>query len=210
MPKGRGTKSATKSATRRTPKVPIPDRLPPATQAEIIAVEPDKGRDRIPVLEPTANVPYVTPEQLTGKGTGKEAKQAAAARAKQEQAAQKAADDEAKQRVALAKRDEEARVAAYKDRENRAVTVRALRKGFYPADGRIRNLGEIFEYVPALIRNAKTKKLEPEKELPSWLQDVDGKLKSREPGEPTPAFTAANPELAAAAQSLGGGSSSVI
>jgi hypothetical protein len=211
MAKGKGAKGARKGGARKsTRRQVVPDRLPPATQVEDIAVNPDHGVDRIPVLERTANVPYVTPEQLKEKATGPEAKALAKANAQQEKAARDAAVAEQKQREALAAADEKRREQEYKDREKRAVTVRALRKGFYPADGRIRNPGEIFEYVPARILNVKTKKYEYEKQLPSWLQDVDGKLESREPGEPTPAFAAANPELTEAARSFNATNSSVI
>jgi hypothetical protein len=192
--KGKGaSRSATKGTSRgkAAKKTPTPDRLPPATQAEDIALNPDKGTDRIPVLEPTANVPYVTPKQLTEKATGPEAK----ALAKQQAAQEKAAADTraAAQRAADARKAQSD--AEYKDKQSRTVKVQALRKGFYPADGRIRNPGEVFDYVPAKVRNPKTNKLEPEKQLPSWLQDVDGKLETREAGEPTPAFQALNPAL---------------
>lgn len=202
--KGKGAKSASKSTGRK--KAVVPDRLPPATQAEDIAVNPDHGVTRIPVLEPTANTPYVTADQLLEKAKGPEAKALAKQNAEQEKAAKQAA--QSAQSAADARK--KAAEADYKERQSKAVKVQALRKGFYPADGRIRNPGEIFDYVPAKVPNAKTGKLEYEAQLPSWMQDVDGKLESREPGEPTPAFTAANPELAAAARSLGAGSSSVI
>lgn len=206
--KGKGTKGASKGATKgkAAKKTPVPDRLPPATQAEDIALNPDKGTDRIPVLEPTANVPYVTPKQLTDKASGPEQK----ALAKQQAALEKAAQDTrvAAQKAADARKAQTE--AEYKDRQSRTVQVQALRKGFYPADGRIRNPGEVFDYVPAKVRNAKTGKLEPEKQLPSWLQDVDGKLETREAGEPSPSFTAANPELTEAARSLNASNSSVI
>lgn len=208
MAKGKGTKSATKNATKSTErkKAVVPDRLPPATQVEDIAVNPDHGVDRIPVLETTSNVPYVTPEQLTKKASGPEAKALAKQNAEREKAAKQTA--QAAQSAADARK--KATGAEYKDRQSRAVKVQALRKGFYPADGRIRNPGEIFDYVPVKVKNPKTGKLEVEEQLPSWLQDVDGKLESREAGEPSPSFTAANPELAEASRSLGAGSSSVI
>jgi hypothetical protein len=207
MAKAKGTKSTgRKAGARKTPKVPVPDQLPPATQAEDIALNPDKGTDRIPVLEPTANVPYVTPKQLTEKASGPEAK----ALAKQNAALEKAAADTqaAAQKAADARKAQTD--AEYKERQSKAVKVQALRKGFYPADGRIRNPGEVFDYVPAKVRNPKTNKLEYEKQLPSWLQDVDGKLESREPGEPTPAFAAANPELTGAARSFNASNSSSV
>lgn len=65
--------------------------------------------------------------------------------------------------------------AEYKDRESRTVQVRAKSRGFYPADGRIRNEGDVFDYV--LNKDEETD--EVEEELPSWMEDVDGKVKTR-------------------------------
>lgn len=65
--------------------------------------------------------------------------------------------------------------AEQQDRESRTVRVRVLpdKKGFYPADGRIRNEGDVFDYV--LAKDVKGKL---ETEVPSWVEDVDGKYKT--------------------------------
>lgn len=202
---GKAKGSTKAKGSKATKKTPVPDRLPPATQAEIIAANPDKGVDRIPVLEPTANVPYVTPEQLTKKATGPEAKALQKQNAELEKAAKNSAD--AAQKAA----DDRKAItdAEYKDRQSRAVTVQALRLGFYPADGRIRHPGEIFEYVPVKIRNPKTGKYEAETQLPSWLQHVDGKIPTRVVDEVSPTF-AAEQERLGTPRPASAGSSSVI
>lgn len=199
MAKGKAAKA------KATKKAPVPDRLPPATLAEDIAVNPDHGVTRIPVLEPDANVPYVTAEQLVEKAKGPEAKALAKQNAEREKAAKQTADA-----VQKAADDRKAQTEAeYKDRQSRTVTVQALRTGFYPADGRIRHPGEIFEYVPVKIRNPKTGKYEPETQLPSWLQHVDGKIPTRVVDEVSPTF-AAEQERLGTSRPASAGSSSVI
>jgi hypothetical protein len=111
--------------------------------------------------------PVIPPEQ-----TQADQKAAANAREKAEEDAAEALKAQA--RVAEAKR---------KDEEKRSVRVRAIRRGQYPADGRIRNPGDVFDYV--LLKDKKGKL---EEKLPSWMVDVAGKIESREPGEQ------ANPE----------------
>lgn len=165
--KGKGTVDKTPAAPRS-----VQDTLRPATQAEILAEDPMRQVDRIPVLEPTANVPYTVVEP-----TDPEVKK------RQDAAIEKAKKDGA----ALAKRRDEARDAEYKDREKRAVSVRAIRTGQYPANGRLRRPGEVFDYVP--VKDPKTDKYE--EKLPSWVEDVDGKVKSRPAGEPSASFDAA-------------------
>ena len=90
----------------------------------------------------------------------------------------KAAEDAAKEAAALAKARE--KYAAQQAKENAAntVKVRAVRRGFYPAAGQIRNPGDVFDYVPV-----KGPDGELEAKLPSWMVDVEGEMESRAPGE---------------------------
>lgn len=161
-------KGSTKSRGAKAPKRIVPDPLPPATQAEIIALNPDKGVDRIPVLEPTANVPYITAADLLAGGD----KNAQQSLKDQQKALAKARDDQ----EAAAKARADAVQEQFKDKEMRAVNVVALQKGFYPHDGRLRHPGETFVYH--LERNSKTGKVETE--LPSWMQHADGKIPTRD------------------------------
>lgn len=142
----------------------------PIVEGALPANHPDRGLDRVAVLEPTANVPYVVVPKTDPKDLPKEQKDAQAK-------AEKDAKDLADQKI-------KARDATLKDREARAVSVRAIRTGFYPADGRIRKPGEIFDYVP--VKDAKTGKVE--ELLPSWMQAVDGGTESRVSGETSPSF----------------------
>lgn len=88
----------------------------------------------------------------------------------------------AKEAAAEAKRIADARAKAIeakrKENEKIAVSVRAIRRGFYPADGRIRNPGEIFDYIPLKDADGNL-----EEKLPSWMQDVDGDMETRAVGE---------------------------
>lgn len=161
--KGSTKAKGAKTTTRRV----VPDRLPPATQAEIIAVDPDKGVDRIPVLEHTSNVPYITATDLLAGGS-KEAK-------KQLEDQKKQLEVQRKLQEEAAKNEAKATEEAYKDKESRKVQVRALSKGFYPHDGRLRTPGEIFDYHLTRDKKGKT-----ETDLPSWMQHVDGKLETRD------------------------------
>lgn len=160
----------------KAPKLdPVPKLIPnvassPIVEGALPADHPDRGLDRVAVLEPTANVPYV----VVPKGDPKDVP-------KEQKAAQDKAEKDAKD---LADQKIKARDAVLKDREARAVSVRAIRTGFYPADGRIRKPGEIFDYVP--VRDAKTGVVE--ELLPSWMQAVDGGIESRTPGETSPSF----------------------
>lgn len=95
----------------------------------------------------------------------------------EEKAAKEAADNAAK----LAKAREKAAEALRKKNEKIAVSVRALRRGFYPADGRIRNPGEIFDYIPVEDADGNL-----EEKLPSWMQAVDGDMETRGIGEESP------------------------
>lgn len=151
-----------------------PALIPEAVQSTTVegalpADHPDRGLARVGVLEPTANVPYVVVAAADPKDLPKEQKDA-----------QAKAEKDAK---ALAEAKAKARDAVAKDREERAIPVRALRTGFYPADGRIRKPGEIFDYVPV-----KDKDGEEEELLPSWMQAVDGERDSRVAGETSPSF----------------------
>lgn len=190
-------KGSTKAKGTKTTKArrPVPDRLPPGTQAEIIAVDPDKGVDRIPVLEHTANVPYITAADLLAGGD-KAAKKQLADQKKQ-------VEDQRKLQEQAAAAEKKATEKAYEDKESRKVQVRALQKGFYPHDGRLRNPGEVFDYH--LPRHPKTGKTDSE--LPSWMQDIGGKI----PTSDAPADIAAQtPEPIAAAPATSNTRSSVI
>lgn len=163
-------KGSTKSKGSKAPKAKriVPDRLPPATQAEDAAVNPDHAVDRIPVLEHTSNVPYITAADLLAGGDK------AAKKSLKDQ--QKAIDDARAEQEKFAKEQKAAVEEHYKDKEKRGVNVVALQKGFYPHDGRLRHPGEHFVYH--LERHPKTGKVESE--LPSWMQHVDGKLPTRD------------------------------
>lgn len=187
-------KGSTKSKGARA-KAPVPDRLPPATQAEIIALDPDKGVDRIPVLEPTSNVPSITAADLLAGGD-KNAQQSLKDQKKALDAARERQEEAAKAR-AQAVEDQ------YKDKEKRAVNVIALRKGFYPHDGRLRHPGEAFVYH--LERDKKTGKVETE--IPSWMQHADGKIPTRDTPDEIAAQT---PEPIAPAPATSATRSSVI
>lgn len=126
--------------------------------------------DRVPVLEPNAQVPFRVLPPEDPKSQTKEQKTAA--------------DKARRDGEALAKQKEDANAAALKDREARGVEVVAVRTGFYPSDGRIRKPGEKFTYVP--VKDAKTGKVE--ELLPSWMQHVDGKIESRVSGDTSPGF----------------------
>jgi hypothetical protein len=56
--------------------------------------------------------------------------------------------------------------------------VIATRTGFYPADGRVRRRGDVFEYT--LGKN--------EKKLPSWMIARDGGYETRDSAETSDAF----------------------
>lgn len=187
-------KGSTKSKGAKAPRRIVPDPLPPATQAEIIATSPDRGVDRIPVLEPTANVPYVTAADLLAGGS-KDAK-------KSLKDQQKQIDEQRKLQEKAAKDREAATQDQYKDKEKRKVQVRALQRGFYPHDGRIRHPGEVFDYH--LEKHPKTGKVE--QELPSWMEHVDGKIPTRD----APSDIAAQTVEAAAAPAPARSSSSAV
>lgn len=65
-----------------------------------------------------------------------------------------------------------------KAEEANKVIVIATRTGFYPADGRTRRRGDVFEYT--LGKN--------EKKLPSWMIARDGGMETRDAAETSDAF----------------------
>lgn len=94
--------------------------------------------------------------------------------------ARKAAEDAAEKARAEVKAQEEAERKLAAEEAKRSVPVRAIRTGYYPAQGRIRVPGakdgsDYFDYV--LRKDPVTGKLEDV--LPSWMQSVDGKIKTR-------------------------------
>lgn len=128
--------------------------------------------------------PVIPPEQ-----TQADQKAAAFARRKAEEDA-----------AAVLKETAKAAETKRKDEEKRSVTVRAIRRGQYPASGRIRNPGDVFDYV--LLKDRKGKL---EEKLPSWMVSVDGKIESREPGEPS-----AEPEQATVIEVRGTGANASV
>jgi hypothetical protein len=97
---------------------------------------------------------------------------------------QAAAKEEAKaavkeQKSAAAKKEAAAAKKAAEEAE-RTVRVRAVRTGFYPADGRLRNPGDEFDYVLHKRDDGTV-----EEKLPSWVEDIEGDMESRTPGEPS-------------------------
>lgn len=64
-----------------------------------------------------------------------------------------------------------------KEKANKVIVI-ATRTGFYPADGRVRRRGDVFEYT--LGKN--------EKKLPSWMIARDGGYETRDSAETSEAF----------------------
>lgn len=60
----------------------------------------------------------------------------------------------------------------------KTVVVIATRTGFYPADGRTRRRGDVFEYTLG----------KDEKKLPSWMIARDGSMETRDAAETSDAF----------------------
>lgn len=94
-------------------------------------------------------------------------------------AAQRAAEEAAAQARAEVKAKEEAERKIAADEAKRSVPVRAIRTGYYPAEGRIRVPGakdgsDYFDYVLRKDADGKV-----ETELPSWMVAIDGKVKTR-------------------------------
>lgn len=95
-------------------------------------------------------------------------------------AAQRSADDAAKQARAAVKAQAVADQERRADEAARSTPVRAIRVGFYPADGCIRTPGakdgsDYFDYV----RRKDPVTGELETELPSWMQSVTGEFPTR-------------------------------
>lgn len=124
-----------------------------------------------PVVEPSPFVEGLEPS-LTPPTPGPTAAQQKAA----DKAAEQAALSAKKSAAATAVADEKRR----KDEAGRTVLVRAIRRGQYPADGKIRNPGDVFDYVLHKLSDGTL-----EEKLPSWVVHVDGDMESRVPGEPS-------------------------
>lgn len=165
---GKG-KNAKGNRAAQKPKTPplVPEVQPsPIVEAPTPADHPDRGFDRVAILEPSANVPYrVLPPEKDIKHPEREKAQAQAS----------------KDQAAAAKAREEAKVDRLKDESTRTVKVRALRLGQYPADGSLKKPGDVFDYVIVRDKDGNL-----EEKLPSWMQHIDGKLETRSAGEPSP------------------------
>lgn len=138
----------------------------------------------VPPLTSDGAPPVIPPEQTQADQTA-----AAAARKQAE-----------KDQAAVLKDTAKVAETNRKEREGRTVQVRAIRRGQYPADGRIRNPGDLFDYV--LLKDRKGKL---EEKLPSWMVSVDGSLESREQGEPS-----AEPEEATVIEVRGTGANASV
>lgn len=119
-------------------------------------------------------------------------------------AEKKAQAQAAKDAVEATKERESAIEKQRKDEASRTVSVRAIRRGQYPATGGVRNPGEVFDYIR--LRRADGSL---EEKLPSWVEHVDGDLPSRTPGEPAPAAPPP-PAATVGGVTAGQGSRSVI